>query len=212
MAKPAKAILLIRCGQRAFACAARALRPDEPVFSGVIAWRGVIDAGKLPGARSAAGANWVGPGAHVIHYPLRGDRLVSFVGAIENRAGKSNHGPNAARSTNVSPTSKANAEDVRTLISAIDIPYKWALMVREPMARWARPQGRCSAMPSVRRCRFSRKAPAWRSKTAISLGRCLERYTHTDVPQALQRYEALRLRHTAKVDARGSAANATTLS
>src|SRR5438270_880153 len=55
--------------------------PDEPVFSGVMAWRGVIDASKLPEhLRSPYGANWVGPGAHVIHYPLRGNGLVNFVG------------------------------------------------------------------------------------------------------------------------------------
>ncbi|SAK74658.1 FAD dependent oxidoreductase [Caballeronia calidae] len=57
---------------------------DEPVYSGVMAWRGVIDASKLPEhLRTPYGTNWVGPGAHVIHYPLRGHKLVNFVGAVE---------------------------------------------------------------------------------------------------------------------------------
>lgn len=29
------------------------------------------------------GTNWVGPGRHVIHYPLRGGKLLNFVGIVE---------------------------------------------------------------------------------------------------------------------------------
>ena len=29
------------------------------------------------------GSNWVGPGGHIVHYPLRAGRLMNFVGALE---------------------------------------------------------------------------------------------------------------------------------
>ena len=29
------------------------------------------------------GSNWVGPGAHVVHYPLRAGKVMNFVGALE---------------------------------------------------------------------------------------------------------------------------------
>jgi salicylate hydroxylase len=57
---------------------------DAPRESGVMAWRGVIDASKLPAhMREPYGTNWVGPGAHVVQYPLRQGALMNFVGAIE---------------------------------------------------------------------------------------------------------------------------------
>uniref|UniRef100_UPI00374DD3C4 FAD-dependent monooxygenase n=1 Tax=Undibacterium sp. TaxID=1914977 RepID=UPI00374DD3C4 len=54
---------------------------DAPRFSGIMAWRGVIRAADLPAhMREPYGSNWVGPGAHVIQYPLRGGELFNFVG------------------------------------------------------------------------------------------------------------------------------------
>ena len=182
--------------------------PDEPVFSGVMAWRGVIDASKLPEhLRSPYGANWVGPGAHVIHYPLRGNGLVNFVGAIEKSGWQVESWSERGTLDECLADFEGWHEDVRTLISAIDIPYKWALMVREPMARWS--QGHATLLGDA--CHptlpFLAQGAGMAIEDGYLLARCLERYTH-DVPQALQRYEALRLERTAKV-VRGSAANAT---
>src|SRR5207237_4903834 len=58
--------------------------PDRPSFTGIIAWRGVIPMDRLPErmARSV-GTNWIGPGGHVVHYPLRSGSLMNFVGALE---------------------------------------------------------------------------------------------------------------------------------
>ena len=58
--------------------------PDRPAFTGVIAWRGVMPMERLPAQmKRMVGTNWVGPGGHVIHYPLRGGELMNFVGALE---------------------------------------------------------------------------------------------------------------------------------
>ena len=57
---------------------------DRPAFTGVIAWRGVVPMERLPKHMARRiGTNWVGPGGHVIHYPLRGGKLMNFVGALE---------------------------------------------------------------------------------------------------------------------------------
>ena len=53
-------------------------------YSGCMAWRGVIPMERLaPGILRDLGTNWVGPGRHVIHYPLRGGNLMNFVGIVE---------------------------------------------------------------------------------------------------------------------------------
>ena len=182
--------------------------PDEPVFSGVMAWRGVIDASKLPGhLRESYGANWVGPGAHVIHYPLRGSKLINFVGAIEKSGWQVESWSERGTLDECLADFEGWHDDVRTLISAIDIPYKWALMVREPMTRWS--QGHATLLGDA--CHptlpFLAQGAGMAIEDGYLLARCLERYAD-DVPLALQRYEALRLDRTARV-VRGSAANAT---
>jgi len=45
---------------------------DTSALSGLHAWRGVIPTDRLPAhLQRPVGVNWVGPGRHVIHYPLR---------------------------------------------------------------------------------------------------------------------------------------------
>jgi salicylate hydroxylase len=182
--------------------------PDEPVYSGVMAWRGVIDAEKLPEhLRSAYGTNWVGPGAHVIHYPLRGHKLINFVGAVE-RDGWQVESWSEQGTLEECLNDFANwHEDVRSLISAIDIPYKWALMVREPMTRWSSGNATLLGDACHPTLPFLAQGAGMAIEDGYLIARCLERYKD-DLPQALARYEALRLDRTARV-VRGSAANAT---
>ena len=53
-------------------------------FTGCMAWRGLVPRDKLPKHLHAnLATNWIGPGAHVIHYPLRDGKLVNFVGIVE---------------------------------------------------------------------------------------------------------------------------------
>src|SRR5207237_2060934 len=51
---------------------------DRPEFTGVIAWRGVVPMERLPSHMARrVGSNWVGPGGHIVHYPLRAGELVN---------------------------------------------------------------------------------------------------------------------------------------
>ncbi|MEN9887034.1 MAG: hypothetical protein RL758_1612, partial [Pseudomonadota bacterium] len=56
----------------------------SPVYSGNMAWRGVIQMDLLPKRlQQSVGTLWVGPGAHIVHYPLRQGQLMNFVGVVE---------------------------------------------------------------------------------------------------------------------------------
>ena len=180
--------------------------PDEPVYSGVMAWRGVIDAQALPEhLRTAYGTNWVGPGAHVIHYPLRGHQLVNFVGAVERSGWEVESWSERGTLEECLNDFAGWHEDVRTLISAIDIPYKWALMVREPMARWSSGNATLLGDACHPTLPFLAQGAGMAIEDGYLIARCLARY-EDDLPRALVRYEALRLERTARV-VRGSAAN-----
>ena len=181
--------------------------PDTPRFSGLAAWRGVIDAAGLPAhLRRPVGVNWVGPGAHVIHYPLAGGSQVNFVGVVERS------GWTVESWTEQGTVEQCLADfrdwhaDVQALIQAVKVPYQWALMVREPMARWS--GGRITLLGDA--CHAALPMLAQGAAMAIEdgylLARALEQFAG-DPQLAFERYEAARQDRTAQV-MRGSAANA----
>ncbi|MDX3905226.1 MAG: FAD-dependent monooxygenase [Pigmentiphaga sp.] len=180
---------------------------DRPSFSGLVAWRGVIEAEKLPDQlRRPVGVNWVGPGAHVIHYPLRAYKLVNFVAAVERSDWQVESWTERGTTEECLADLKGWNEDVHTLVRAIDVPYKWALMVRDPMASWSR--GRVSLLGDA--CHptlpFLAQGAGMALEDGYILARALRAYAD-DPEHALQRYEEARKERTAGV-INGSNANA----
>ena len=110
---------------------------DRPQFSGIVAWRGIVPMDKLPRHMvRMIGTNWVGPGGHVVHYPLRAGKVMNFVGALERSDWQVESW--SARGTNEELAADFAGwhDDVHALIRYIPLPFKWALMVRPPMDRW----------------------------------------------------------------------------
>lgn len=178
---------------------------DAPSFSGCMAWRGVIQAARLPEhLRTPVGTNWIGPGGHVIHYPLRRNELVNFVGVVE-RSDWAVESWTAAGTTEECLRDFANwNEDVHALIRAIEVPYKWALMVRDPLQQWGR--GRVTLLGDA--CHptlpFLAQGAAMAIEDGAMLARCLR---ETAGPQdALRRYQDARVERTTRI-VQGSAAN-----
>ncbi len=104
-----------------------------------MAWRGVIPRERLPAGRMPlAGTNWIGPGRHVVHYPLRRGELLNFVGVVERDDWQiESWTAQGTREECLADFAGWHA-DVRALIEAIDVPFKWALMARAAMSRLER--------------------------------------------------------------------------
>jgi len=180
--------------------------PDEPVFTGCMAWRGVIPVERLPKGRfPPVGANWVGPGGHAVQYFLRGGELMNFVGIRESDAWLEESWSTAGTVDECLADFEGWHEDVRTLIRSIDTPYKWALMTREPMERWS--SGRVGLLGDA--CHstlpFLGQGAVMAMEDGYMLGRSLSVYGD-DIPAALERFAAARYKRTANI-VRGSAAN-----
>lgn len=179
---------------------------DAPQFSGCLAWRGVIPAERLPQRlREPVATNWIGPGGHVIHYPLRRGELVNFVGIVERSDWKVESWT-AAGTTEECLCDFANwHDDVHTLIRSIRTPFKWALMVREPLQQWTR--GRVTLLGDA--CHptlpFLAQGAAMALEDGAMLARCLRETA--DPQRALCRYQDARVERTTRI-VQGSAANA----
>jgi salicylate hydroxylase len=180
---------------------------DEPSFSGCMAWRGVIRADQLPARlRRPVGTNWIGPGGHVIHYPLRRGELMNFVGIIERSDWTVESWTAVGTVAECERDFAGWNDDVHALIRAIDVPYKWALMQRAPLAQWSRGHVTLLGDACHPALPFLAQGAAMAIEDAAMLARCLAAEPR-DVPNALQRFHRARAERTGKV-VLGSAENA----
>jgi salicylate hydroxylase len=179
---------------------------DAPRYSGVMAWRGVIDASKLPAhMREPYGTNWVGPGAHVVQYPLRQGALMNFVGAIEGTHWAVESWSERGTREECLADFAGWHEEVQAMIQAIDVPYKWVLKVREPMDTWSRGPVTLLGDACHPTLPFLAQGAAMAIEDGYMLGRALA-LCPTQPALAFARYEAVRKERTARV-VTGSAAN-----
>lgn len=180
--------------------------PDAPRYSGVMAWRGVIQASSLPAhLREPYGSNWVGPGAHVIQYPLRRGELINFVGAVEGNRWEVESWSEAGTHEECLNDFKGWHEDVQTMIKAIDTPFKWVLKVRDPMPLWSRGNMTLLGDACHPTLPFLAQGAGMAIEDGYILARALEKYSHS-ISTAFERYEAARKERTSRVVI-GSAAN-----
>src|SRR5438270_13526820 len=110
----------------------------QPQFSGLIAWRGVLDATQLPREYTSRRVQlWMGPGAHLVAYPIAGARQINVVAVVPgtwNRPGWSAPGePNEIKNAFASSRWPGPA---RMMISAVDEWRKWALFTLPDGGEW----------------------------------------------------------------------------
>jgi len=178
---------------------------DRPEFTGLMAWRGVIPMERLPERmRRLVGTNWVGPGGHIVHYPLRGGGLMNFVGVRERADWQVESWSVAGSVAECAGDFAGWNEDIQLMIRSIDVPYKWALMHRAPLPRWS--VGRVSLLGDA--CHSTLPFLAQGAVMAIEDGFILARAlaAHGDVAVALERYEGARRERTTRM-VEGAAAN-----
>ena len=94
-------------------------------------WRGLIPADQLPAGRiRQLGTNWMGPGAHVVHYFLRRGEMLNFVGAKERDDWQVESWSTQGTREECLEDFAGWHDDIQMMIGLIDQPYKWALMMR----------------------------------------------------------------------------------
>jgi salicylate hydroxylase len=91
------------------------------------------------------------------------------------------------------------------MIHAIDTPFKWALLGREPLANFSINRATLLGDAAHPTLPFLAQGANMALEDGIILARCLA--AHADIPTALQAYEAARVERTAAI-VRGSNDNA----
>lgn len=180
-------------------------RSPKARFTGLMAWRGLAPMAKLPeDLRRPVGANWIGPGAHVITYPVRGGKLLNFVGVVESAEWTSESWSEVGAHAECAAAFQGWHPHVQTIISAVGTPYRWALVEREPLGTWTR--GRVALLGDACHATlpFLAQGAGMAIEDGLVLAGCL---SGTCGPEAaLPRYAALR-KPRADAVIKGSSAN-----
>lgn len=177
---------------------------DRAEFSGVIAWRSVVPMERLPSHMvRMVGSNWVGPGGHIVHYPLRSGKLMNFIGALERSDWQVESWSFKGSKEELAADFAGWHPDIQSFIKVIESPNKWALMLRPPLERWS--VGRVSLLGDAAHSMlpFLAQGAIMAIEDGYMLARCLERF---EPIEALARYERARLTRTTRV-VEGSHAN-----
>jgi 2-polyprenyl-6-methoxyphenol hydroxylase-like FAD-dependent oxidoreductase len=172
---------------------------DKPEFTGVVAWRGLVPMDRLPESlRHMQGTNWLGPKGHVLHYPVRRGELMNFISFVERDDWQVESWTIQGTTDELANDFQSWHHDVQTLIRNIDVPFKWALMVRPPMPRWSK--GRVTLLGDA--CHptlpFLGQGGVMAIEDAYVIAACLAKYVD-DPTVAFARYEDIRRDRTAAV-------------
>ncbi|MGQ0546652.1 MAG: FAD-dependent monooxygenase [Betaproteobacteria bacterium] len=173
--------------------------PGKPRFTGVICWRGQVDASRLPAELIPSDSlNWMGPGGCIVHYYVRPNRLVNWI---------------AHRVTDLWAEESWSVEgdkqemlgafpgwhpSLLTLMDATERCYKWAIIDRDPLPHWS--AGRITLLGDAAHpmLPFLAQGGAMAMEDGYVLAGAL-RARAGDVPAALQDYESLRRERATQV-------------
>ncbi|MBR0697864.1 FAD-dependent monooxygenase [Bradyrhizobium lablabi] len=110
----------------------------QPQFSGLIAWRGTLEATALSREHTAPRVQlWMGPSAHLVAYPISAGRQINVVAIVPgtwNRPGWS--APGDTNEIKDAFTTTRWPATARTLIGAVDGWRKWALFTLPDISNW----------------------------------------------------------------------------
>ncbi|WP_327583706.1 FAD-dependent monooxygenase [Nonomuraea sp. NBC_00507] len=168
-------------------------------YSGICAFRALVPSERAPAfSRRNAQTLWIGPGHHLVHYPVSAGRFVNLVAFAPA-------GDDAVESWTATATveeflAEFEGWDPRLteLIQAGGTPGRWALLDRAPLRRWSKGAVTLLGDAAHPMFPFFGQGAAQAIEDAAVLARCLAGEPG-DPSQALRRYETLRIPRTRRL-------------
>ena len=167
---------------------------EAPVFAGCVAYRGLVPTERLADlGLDTCNQSWVGPGAHLVHYPVSRGRLLNFVGWTEHDEWNREDWTDRATPARALAAFAGWHPQVRRIIGAADNCFIWALFDRDPLPRWS--VGHATLLGDA--CHpmypFMGQGAAQAIEDGAALAACLVIGGIADPAESLRRYEQLRL-------------------
>jgi salicylate hydroxylase len=180
--------------------------PSDPVFSGTVAYRGLVPHAAVPHWPKDAWQMWLGRGKHFLVFPVRAGELVNYVGFVP-----------ADAQMKESWTAQGDPDELRVdfagwdpriegLLAHVQTTFKWALYDREPLPVWTK--GRLTLLGDAAHPMLPHLGQGANQsiEDGMALATILSRTDRESAPAALVAYEKLRRERVAGVQ-RGAREN-----
>jgi salicylate hydroxylase len=182
------------------AARARIASRTPPRFAGRTAWRALVPAAQLaPEFREPLVHLWLGHDAHLVHYPVKGGRLVNVVViTADDWSGPGWSEPASRVDLLARLSSRRWAPLAHSVFRAPDAWLKWALYETEPLASFAHGAAALLGDAAHAMLPFLAQGAAMAIEDAAVAAQCLARMPD-DPAAAWESYSAIRRRRTRKV-------------
>jgi salicylate hydroxylase len=178
---------------------------DPPRFSGRVAWRALVPVAQVaPEFREPLIHLWLGPDAHLVHYPVKAGKVINVVViTVDDRAAPDSDAQGwsepASRIDLLPRLTDAHwALQARALIRLPEAWLKWPLYDRPPLRSWS--QGAAALLGDAAHpvLPFLAQGGAMAIEDAAVVAQCLARMP-SDAGMALKTYTAVRRGRTRRV-------------
>jgi salicylate hydroxylase len=175
---------------------------DEAKPIGYVAHRTILPIERVPGSvERDISALWIGPGFHLVHYPLRQSSLFNIV-AVFRTGSFGAKGDADFHAAEVARTYATAHPTIKALLALMDLERRWVIADRDPVRRWSR--GRVTVLGDAAHPALQTFAQG--ACMAIEDAVCLAELVDQgggDVAGAFRQYEAARSLRTARVQLEG---------
>jgi salicylate hydroxylase/6-hydroxynicotinate 3-monooxygenase len=176
------------------------LGPEQPRFTGRVAYRTVFPTARLNGLTVDDCVKWWGPDRHIVSYfvNLRRDEIYFVTStpepdfAVESWSAKGDLDVLRAAYEGFHP-------QVRAILAACPEVHKWALVVRDPLPRWGEGNVVLLGDACYPMTPYMAQGATSSIEDAAVLSRCLDGVDRDGVAAAFQRYEATRKPRTSVI-------------
>lgn len=165
----------------------------QPEFTGYVAWRGMVEASKLPNFQGSDKVNiYYGPGSHFVHYPTGKEDLINFV-AIENKSQwhEESWKTEGIKTDLLSKFENWN-EGLLYMMASTDKLYKWGIFQREQPKKLIKDRVVLLGDAAHPMVPFLGQGACMAIEDAFALAEVLK--GTNDLNLSLERYNSLRLR------------------
>ena len=179
---------------------------SRPIFSGSVAYRGLVARERVPDWPTDRWQMWLGKGRHFLAYPVRAGKLIAYVGFVpadkEMKESWSAPGePDVLRREFAGWDAR-----IQHLLKEVQSTSRWALYDREPLPSWTK--GRLSLLGDAAHPMLPHLGQGANQsiEDGMALATILARANRRTAPAALLVYERVRRERVAQIQ-RGAREN-----
>ena len=179
---------------------------SQPVFSGSVAYRGLVSHDRVPHWPTDRWQMWLGQGRHFLAFPVRAGTLINYVGFVPSDE-EMKESWSAPGDPDVLRQAFAGWDPrIHELLKEVQMTFRWALYDREPLPLWT--LQRLSLLGDAAHPMLPHLGQGANQsiEDGMALAIILARTDSATAPQGLHAYERLRRERVAQVQ-RGAREN-----